>query len=187
MLSIWPFRNKAFVRSLETAQEVVEKQNKLEETIIQHGRPRGRLYDLGLTLEQDRLQRRREFIEEREQFSAALNDSMLAGEMLDEKNKVEKEKVRVARMKLEKEKAQLQKDIDDLKPPPPPPPEPLKKKTTRGRSPKQKKREEVLTRYEKEIARIEADKKLSAKAKADLKKAAEAEKEEAMAEVDNMP
>jgi hypothetical protein len=62
MLSIWPFRNKAFVRSLETAQEVVEKQNRLEETIIQHGRTRGRLNDLKLTLAQDRLQRRREFI-----------------------------------------------------------------------------------------------------------------------------
>jgi hypothetical protein len=34
MLSIWPFRNKAFAKSLETAQEVMEKQTKLEETIL---------------------------------------------------------------------------------------------------------------------------------------------------------
>jgi hypothetical protein len=54
-LSIWPFRNRLFTKSLETAQEVIEKQTKLEETVIQHGRTRGRLNDLEITLTQDRL------------------------------------------------------------------------------------------------------------------------------------
>jgi hypothetical protein len=87
MLSIWPFRNRAFAESLETATKVIKKQPELEETIITHGRTRGRLNDLEITLAQDRLQRRREFIEEQGKFSAAFNDSMLDGEMMKRKNK----------------------------------------------------------------------------------------------------
>jgi hypothetical protein len=61
-----------------------------------------------------------------------------------------------------------------------------KKKTTRGRSEKQKEREEVLTKYEREMARIEAMKKTD-RAKATLRKAAEAEKEKELAEIGKMP
>jgi hypothetical protein len=114
MLSIWPFRNKGFVRSLETAQEVVEKQNKLEETIIQHGRTRERLNDLEITLAQDRLQRRREFIEEREKFSAALNASMLDGELMERKNKMKKEELTIEEIELKTRKAKAQKDLEEL-------------------------------------------------------------------------
>jgi plasmid maintenance system killer protein len=66
-----------------------------------------------------------------------------------------------------------------------PEPEP-KKKTTRGRSPKQKRREEVLKEHEREIGRIEAMKG-AAKAKATLTKAAEAEKEVELEKIEKMP
>jgi hypothetical protein len=116
---------------------------------------------------------------------------MLEGEMMDSKNKLRMEELkrqqreqRIQRMEQEKREVLLAKELEALKIPPPAP-DPAKK-TTRGRSPKQKRREEAITKYEREIARIEASKKTE-KAKATLQKAAEAEKEEAMAEVDNMP
>jgi hypothetical protein len=66
-----------------------------------------------------------------------------------------------------------------------PRPEQPKKKTTRGRSEKQKRREDVLTRYEKEIARIEGM-KVTTKVKATLTKAAEAEREEGLEKIEKM-
>jgi hypothetical protein len=174
MLSIWPFRNRAFAESLDTATKVIEKRTELEETIIKHGRTRGRLNDLEITLAQDRLQRRREFIEERGKFSVALNDSVLDGELMERRNKMKKEDLTIEEIEQKTRKAKAKKDFEDFTKPPPPPPEPPKKKTTRGRSAKQKAREEVLTKYEKEMARIDAMKKTD-KAKATLRKAAEAE------------
>ena len=73
-------------------------------------------------------------------------------------------------------KARLQKDIDEIKKPPEPPPEPPKKPSPRARSEKQKRRAEAYKRYEKEIERIEKM-KVSAKTKAELKKAAQNELE----------
>jgi hypothetical protein len=188
MLSIWPFRNKAFVRSLETAQEVVEKQNKLEETIIQHGRTRERLNDLEITIAQDRLQRRREFIEERDRFSASLNDSMLDGELMERRNKKKKKELTIEEIELKTRKARAKKEFEDFtKPVAPPPPEPGKKTTSRARSEKQKRRADAYKHYEKEIVRIEAEEGLSAKAKADLKKAAQNELEQELEKIEKMP
>jgi hypothetical protein len=113
-----------------------------------------------------------------------LNETMLEGEMVEQRNKQIRRGVKVQDMKLEKEELELAKEIKELKKPPAP--EPPKTKTTRGRSPKQKRREEVLTKYDNEMARIDRMKK-SDKAKATLRKAAEAEKEKEMAEIENMP
>jgi hypothetical protein len=107
-LSRWPFKNRAYIQSLKTAQEVIGERTKLGETIIGHAKTRAKLNDLGTIIAQDKSQRQREFLEEQRQMSAVLNEAMLDGEMVDERNKVEK-------MKLEKEKARLQKDIDALK------------------------------------------------------------------------
>jgi hypothetical protein len=67
-----------------------------------------------------------------------------------------------------------------------PPPEPAKKTTSRARSEKQKLRERAYTRRDKEIEKIEAMKKASPKAKADLKKAAENELEEELERIEKM-
>jgi hypothetical protein len=154
MLSIWPFRNKAFAKSLETAQEVVEKQNKLEETIIQHGRTRGRLNDLELTLAQDRLQRQREFLEEQNRLSATLNDTMLEGDMMKKKNKMKKGELTIQEIEQKKRLLQAKKELEVLQQPPPPPPPP--RPPGRGQSEKQKRRKQAIKRYNREIQRIEA-------------------------------
>ncbi len=74
------------------------------------------------------------------------------------------------------------------KPPPPPPePEPAKKKTTRGRSTKQKARDDAQKRYEKEIARIEAMRGRTVEAKEDLKKSAAKDREVELEKIDKMP
>jgi hypothetical protein len=78
-----------------------------------------------------------------------------------------------------------QKEFEDLhKPPPEPEPQ---KKTARGRSPKQKARDEAQKNYEKEVARIGKDKKLSAEAKEDLKKSAAKDREVELEKIDKMP
>jgi hypothetical protein len=185
MLSIWPFRNKAFAKSLETAQEVMEKQTKLEETMIQHGRTRGRLNDLEITLAQDRLQRRREFIEERSRLSTVLNDSMLEGEMMDQKNKLKKGEVRMQQEEQEiqqlaqkKRKLQAKKELEDLqKPPPEPAAQPDKRKL----------REDAYKRFDKEAKRIDAMKKATAERKTDLKNAARSDLEKELEKIERMP
>jgi hypothetical protein len=176
MLSIWPFRNKAFAKSLETAQEVMEKQTKLEETMIQHGRTRGRLNDLEITLAQDRLQRRREFIEERSRLSTALNDSMLEGEMIDQKNKLKKGEVRmqqeeqeIQRMDQQKRKLKVKKELEDLQKPPP---------ESAAQLDKRKLREEAYKRFDKEVKRVDAMKKATPERKVALKRAATNDLEE---------
>lgn len=187
MLSIWPFRNRAFTESIETATKVIEKQTELEETIIKHGRTRGRLNDLEITLAQDRLQRRREFIEEQGKFSAALNASMLDGELMERRNKMKKEDLTIEEIEQKTRKAKAKKDLEELTKPVAPPPEPAKKATSRARSEKQKRRADAYKRYEKEIARIEAEEKLSADAKRDLKNAARSELEKELEKIEKMP
>jgi len=182
MLSIWPFRNKAFAKSLETAQEVVEKQNKLEETIIQHGRTRGRLNDLELTLAQDRLQRRREFIEERSRASTALNDFMLEGEMVKKKNKMKKDELTIQEIDQKKRLLKAKKELEELqRPPPPPPPAPPPPVD------KMKLRERAYASRDKKIKRIEKLRNATPQTKMDLKTAAENELEEELRKIDQMP
>lgn len=185
-ISRWPFRNRGYVESLKTAREVIEEQTKLEETIVGHGKTRGKLMDLETILIQDRLQRRSELLEEQRRLSAVVNETMLEGEMVDAKNRLKKREVKIQDMELEMKERRLKKEMDDFNKPPPAP-EPAKKTTTRGRAEKQKLREDVLRRYENENTRIEAMKNATAKVKAVLTKAATNELEEELEKIETMP
>jgi len=113
MLSIWPFRNRAFLKSLETAQEVIEKQNKLEETIIQHAHTRDRLSDLEITLAQGRYERRRALLEEQQRYSEASNASKLQQEMMDQYNKLKRQALTIEQMEQDKRALQLKKELEE--------------------------------------------------------------------------
>jgi hypothetical protein len=190
MLSIWPFRNKAYVRSLETAREVEENQNKLENAIIDHGRTRGRLNDLEITLAQDRLERRRLFTEEQRRSSTALNDSMLDGELVEQKNKLKKGEVKmqeeeqwIQRMEQQTRKIKAKRELEEVKKPQPPPAPPA----PRDRSEKRKLREEAREHFDNEIRRIDKMKKAMAQRKADLKQEATNDLERELQKIENMP
>jgi hypothetical protein len=183
MLSIWPFRNRAFLKSLETAQEVIEKQNKLEETIIQHAHTRDRLNDLEITLAQGRYERRRMLLEEQQRYSEASNASKLQQEMRDQHNKLKRQALTIEQMEQDKRKLQLKKELEELSKPPSEPPKP--KKTTRGgRSEKQKRIERARKRYDKELERIEAM-TASSETKTALRQAATIEYEEEVEKIVN--
>jgi hypothetical protein len=55
-LSRWPFSNRLYVKSLKTAQEVIQERTKLEEAIIGHGRTRGR-YTMPRAVVEDKIRR----------------------------------------------------------------------------------------------------------------------------------
>jgi ATP-dependent Lon protease len=184
MLSIWPFRNRAFLKSLETAQEVIEKQNKLEETIIQHAHTRDRLSDLEITLAQGRYERRRALLEEQQRYSEASNASKLQQEMMDQHNKLRRQALAIEQMEQNKRALQLKKELEELSKPPPEPQKP--KKTARGRSEKQKRIERARKRYDKELERIEAM-TASPETKTALRQAATIEYEEELEKIVNTP
>jgi hypothetical protein len=184
-LSRWPFSNRLYVKSLKTAQEVIQERTKLEEAIIGHGRTRGRLNDLGLTLEQEHLQRRREFLEEQNRLSTTLNESILEGEMMDQKNKLKKGEVKmqqeeqeIQRMDQQKRKLKVKRELEDLqKPPPEPAAQPNKRKL----------REDAYKHFDKEVKRVDAMKKATAERKTDLKNAARSDLEKELERIDRMP
>jgi hypothetical protein len=180
MLSIWPFRNRAFLKSLETAQEVIEKQNKLEETIIQHAHTRDRLSDLEITLAQGRYERRRALLEEQQRYSEASNASKLQQEMRDQHNKLKRQALTIEQMEQDKRALQLKKELEELSKPPTEPPKP--KKT--ARSEKQKRIERARKRYDKELERIEAM-TASPETKTALRQAANIEYEEEVEKIVN--
>jgi ATP-dependent Lon protease len=180
MLSIWPFRNRAFLKSLETAQEVIEKQNKLEETIIQHAHTRDRLSDLEITLAQGRYERRRALLEEQQRYSEASNASKLQQEMRDQHNKLKRQALTIEQMEQDKRELQLKKELEELSKPPSEPPKP--KKT--ARSEKQKRIERARKRYDKELERIEAM-TASPETKTALRQAANIEYEEEVEKIVN--
>jgi hypothetical protein len=180
MLSIWPFRNRAFLKSLETAQEVIEKQNKLEQTIIQHAHTRDRLNDLAITLAQGRYERRRALLEEQQRYSEASNASKLQQEMRDQHNKLKRQALTIEQMEQDKRALQLKKELEELSKPPSEPPKP--KKTTR--SEKQKRIERARKRYDKELERIEAM-TASPQTKTALRQAANIEYEEEVEKIVN--
>jgi hypothetical protein len=184
MLSIWPFRNRAFLKSLETVQEVTEKQNKLEETIIQHAHTRDRLHDLEITLAQGRYERRRALLEEQQRYSEASNASKLQQEMMDQHNKLKRQALTIEQMEQDKRALQLKKDLEELSKSPSEPPK--HKKTARGRSEKQKRIERARKRYDKELERIEAM-TVSPQTKTALRQAANIEYEEELEKIVNTP
>jgi hypothetical protein len=60
-LSRLPFRNRRYVRSLKTAQDVLEARKQLGKTYIEHEEISGQVRDLPLTIEKQRFQRLREY------------------------------------------------------------------------------------------------------------------------------
>jgi hypothetical protein len=189
-LSTFPFFNRKYVESLKTAKEVFDAKSELGEAIGKHQEIRERLKDFGTVLERGREERSRQLYEEKERRRAAENTFKHEERMQDDKNELKIEEVKrqqkeqqIQRMEQEKRELLLAKELEELRKPPPEPP---KKTTTRGRSPKQKLRESILKRYEKEIARIGAM-EATAKLKGTLTKAAEAEKEEELEKIESMP
>lgn len=186
-LSRWPFSNRLYVKSLKTAQEVIQERTKLEEAIIGHGRTRGRLNDLGLTLEQEHLQRLREFFEEEKRFTEVINDSKVELEMMKKKNKMKKEELTIEEIEQKKRLLKAKKELEELQqPPPPPPPPPPPRPRGRGRSEKMKLRERAYKRYDRETQRIEAM-TVTAQRKTVLKRAATNDLEEEIERIDRMP
>ncbi len=186
-LSTFPFFNRRYVESLKSAKEVFDAKSDLGQAIGRHQEIRDRLKHFGTVLETKGEERQRELYEEKERRRAAENIFKFEEEMQDEKNRQAAEALEITGMQQRKTKAALQKEIDEIAKPPPPPEQEPKKKTTRGRSAKQKARDDAQKKYESEIARIEKDKKLSAEAKEDLKKSAAKDREVELEKIDKMP
>jgi hypothetical protein len=192
MLSTWPLRNRAYVEKLKTAKEVYEARHELAEAIEKHGDIRERLKDFGTTRDRGREERRRLLYEEKERRRAAENIFHHEVKMQDENNRQKEEEIKrqqeeqkIQRMEQEERELLLARELEELRKPPPEP-EPAKN-TTRGRSPKQKARDDAEKQYEQEVARIEKDRKLSAQAKQDLTKSAAKDREVELETIDKMP
>jgi len=56
-LSVFPFFNRFSKRALDSAREVIEAQNKLGQTLIEHQRTSDKLRDIGTILKTDRVRR----------------------------------------------------------------------------------------------------------------------------------
>lgn len=191
-LSTLPFFNRMSKRAIDSATEVIEAQTKLGGALSENQLMADRLNDMPTIIADDREARKRDLeTREAERLEAAARraraqaayeerfiDKRISQQAKDQTVKSNE----LAGIDLDIQIYNKRKEFEDLHKPP----QDTKKKTTRGRSPKQKKREEVITKYEREIARIEASKKTE-KAKATLKKAAEAEKEEELQKIENMP
>jgi hypothetical protein len=194
-LSRLPFVNVWLEKQVSTSRKVVREETGLFDDLVKHDESFNRLlnidvlnraddakYEADAVAAENRLAAEKRIAEARETDDAIYRKNKEREEAeADMKNKYDLQ-ILEANYKIQLDP--LAKAVKKFEKPEPER-EP-KKKTTRGRSEKQKLREDVLTRYEKEIARIEASKK-SAKAKADLKKAAEKEREDAMAKIENEP
>ena len=192
-LSRLPFVNIWLRKKVETSRAVIREEAGLFKDLRDHEESFNALLNIDNILREDDAQfeanalaAERRLAEEQRRTAAREADD----EIFKNEKEAELAKSRMkTKYELQIEEANYKIQLDPLekavKKFEKPEPEP-KKKTTRGRSEKQKKREEVLTKYEKEIARIEAMKKTD-RAKATLRKAAEAEKEKELAEIEKMP
>jgi hypothetical protein len=192
-LSRLPFVNVWLHKKVETSRKVAKEEKGLVDDIFDLEKSFRRLENIDIFLREDDAQAEakalaaeRGLAEERRKAAARKTDDEIFEDEKEYeavKSRMKKEydlKILEANYKIQWDP--LKKAVDKLEKPEPEP----KKKPARGRTEKQKKREEVVTRYEKEIARIDAMKK-SDKAKATLRKAAEAEKEKALEEIEKMP
>ena len=188
----WSWVTRLLTRQTDDFRSMMEAENKLMDVAKDYRRKEDELRNIEKTLNADRAERNARENEAKTRAANAeraykerFQDNTISQKRKDHEIKrldIEEERIENERVEEEIRRVKNEKQLEVLRKPPEPP----KKKTTRGRSEKQKLREDVLTRYEKEIARIEASKK-SAKAKADLKKAAEKEREDAMAKIENEP
>jgi hypothetical protein len=188
----WSWVTRLLTRQTDDFRSMMEAENKLMDVAKDYRRKEDELRNIEKILNADRAERNARENEAKTRAANAeraykerFQDNTISQKRKDHEIKrldIEEERIENERVEEEIRRVKNEKQLEELRKPPEPP----KKKTTRGRSEKQKLREDVLTRYEKEIARIEASKK-SAKAKADLKKAAEKEREDAMAKIENEP
>lgn len=123
-LSRWPFRNRRYVQSLKTAQEVLEARKQLGKTYIEHEEISGQVRDLPITIGKHRLQRLREYFEEERRLTTELNDTVVEGKTRDQKNKLKHGEVEIQQMEQEMRTLRVKKELDELKNPPPPAPAP---------------------------------------------------------------
>jgi hypothetical protein len=192
-LSRFPVINMWLQKKVETSRKVAKEEKGLCDDIFDLEKSFNRLENIDMFLRADdaaaeagALAAERELAEERRKAAARKTDDEIFEDEKEyeaAKSRMKKEydlKILEANYKIQLDP--LEKAVKKFEKPEPEP----KKRTARGRTEKQKKREEVLNRYDKEIARIDAMNK-SDKAKATLKKAAEAEKEDELAKIEKEP
>lgn len=182
-LSRWPFRNRRYLQSMKTAQEVLEARKQLGKTYIEHEEISGQVQDLPITIGKQRMQRIREYCAEERQLITEVNDSVVEGKMREEKNKLKQRDVELQQIEQEKKLLRARKELEELQNPPQPPPP---SGPGRAQSEKMKRREDAHKRYESASKRIDKM-KVSAKAKTDLKTAAQNELEKEIQQIDQEP
>jgi hypothetical protein len=193
-LSRVPFVNVWLHKKVETSRKVVKEEKGLFDDLFDHDKSFRRLENSDMFLREDdalaeakALAAERELAEERRKAAARETDDEIFRddkEFEAKKSRMKKEyELRKIEANYKIEMHPLDKAVEKLEKPEQ---ESQKKKTTRGRSEKQKRREEVLKKHEREIKRIEGMKE-TAKTKSTLIKAAEAEKEKALEEIEKEP
>jgi hypothetical protein len=191
-LSRLPFVNVWLHKKVETSRKVIKEEKGLFDDLYDHEKSFRRLENIDTYLREDDAQAEAKALaaeralagETRKAAARKTDDEIFADEKAfeAEKSRMKKEyELRKIEANYKIEMHAIDKAVEKLGRPPEPP-----KKKARGRSEKQRLREEVVTRYEREIARIDAMRK-TAKAKETLKKAAEREKEEELQKIENMP
>jgi hypothetical protein len=188
----WSWVTRLLAKRTDDFRSMMEAENKLMDVTKDYLRKEDDLRNMGKILSADRAETNARENEAKTRAANAeraykerFQDNTISQKRKDHEIKrldIEEERIENERVEEEIRRVENEKRLEELRKPPEPP----KKTTTRGRSPKQKQREEVLTKYEKEMALIEAMKKTD-RAKGALRKAAEAEKEKEMAEIENMP
>jgi hypothetical protein len=189
----WSWVSRLWTRRTDDFRSMLEAENKLMDVAKEYLKKEDDLRNIGKILNADRAERDAREFEARSRLANAeraykerFQDNTISQKTKDHVVKrldIEEQRIESERLEAEIRRLENEKRLEELRKPPEPP----KKTTTRGRSPKQKRRAEVLKRYDTEIARIEAMKKTTAKAKATLIKAAEAEKEAELEKIEKEP
>jgi hypothetical protein len=172
-LSRWPFRNRRYLRSLKTAQEVLEAQKQLRKTYHEHEEIRGQVQDLPITIGKQRMQRIREYFAEERQLIREVSDSV-------EEGKMRKGETELRQIEQEKKLLRARKERDELQNPPPAsaPPQP---------EDKIKLLERAYAKRDSAIKRIDKLRNATPQSKRDLKKAAENALEKEVQRIEAMP
>jgi hypothetical protein len=188
----WSWVSRLWARRTDDFRSMLEAENKLTDVTKDYLRKEDELRNIEKILNADRAERNARENEAKTQAANAeraykerFQDNTISQKRKDHEIKrldIEEERIENERVEEEIRRVKNEKQLEELRKPPEPP----KKKTTRGRSEKQKLRAAVVKRYETEITRIEGM-KATAKAKATLIKAAEAEKEAELEKIEKEP
>jgi flagellar biosynthesis GTPase FlhF len=194
-LSTLPFFNRMSRRAIDSATEVIEAQTKLGGALSANQLMADRLDDMPTIIAEARAARKRD-LETREaerleqaarhaKAQAAYEERFIDKRISQQAKDRTVKSNKLAEIDLDIQLYNKQNEFEDLHKPPPE--QEPKKRATRGRSTKQKARDDAQKSYERETARIEAMKRRTADAKADLKKAAAKELEVELETIDKMP